>query len=232
MDRVCALVRNDSISDMTERNFLYKEVFTFLETLAGNEGLCQLLFDPQPSRIKSPGLRILSDGSNNDQRCLNFSADQPSVFACSKNTFKQATVFLDISKNIKRGKSKSTSEAEATDMCDMFVEFYGILENTMTVEESERCSTERTKDEWTEFSDQNKVTFTDEVLKNHRFAKSFPSLRHSSKDRMITISKEISNMTTSLPAGVFVKVAESRADVMKVLMIGVEGSPYAGGIFT
>lgn len=232
MDRVCALMRNDSISDMTERSFLYREVLSFLEIISNDEELCQLLFDPQPSRTKSPGLWVLSNGANNDHRCLNFSADQPSLFACSKNTYKQASVFLDISKYIKRGKSKSTSDIEATNMCQMIVGFYGSLEDKMTIEESEECSNERTKDGWTEFSDQNKVTFTDDVLKNHRFTKSFPSLRHSSKDRMIAISKEISNMTTSLPAGVFVKVAESRADVMKALIIGVEGSPYAGGIFT
>lgn len=48
---------------------------------------------------------------------------------------------------------------------------------------------------------------------------------------MITISKEVATMTTSLPTGIFLKIAESRSDVMKVMIVGSEGSPYAGGLF-
>jgi baculoviral IAP repeat-containing protein 6 len=38
-------------------------------------------------------------------------------------------------------------------------------------------------------------------------------------------------LTTSLPPGIFLKIGESRQDVMKVLIIEVEGTPYAGGLF-
>lgn len=48
---------------------------------------------------------------------------------------------------------------------------------------------------------------------------------------MNTISKEVATLTTSLPVGIFLKIAESRSDVMKVLIVGSEGSPYAGGLF-
>lgn len=117
-------------------------------------------------------------------------------------------------------------------MCKTIDQFYGVLLKKMALGVSDHYLTHESKDPWTEFSEKNRVTFTDDVLNNHRLTKIFPSLKGSSRDRMLTISKEISSLTTSLPAGVFVKVAESRADVMKILIVGVEGSPYAGGIFT
>ena len=116
-------------------------------------------------------------------------------------------------------------------MCKTIVKLYSLLEKLAHLA-SDTYSVEEVKDPWAEFSEKNRVTFTDDVLINHRFTKAFPSLKCSTSDRMLIIGREISSMTTSLPAGVFIKVAESRSDVMKVLMVGVEGSPYAGGLFT
>lgn len=231
LDRVCALIRNDSISDLTERSSLYYSLFSFLEILADDLQLAQILFEPQPSRKASPGLQALSDGSSHSRYDFNVNVDQSaSLFQCFSHTYKQARVFLDISKNMKKTRSKLGSSSDPTDMCKTIVKLYNVLEKMEQVI-SDPHFIQDMKHPWTVFSEKNCVTFTDDVLKNHRYAKSFPSLRHSSRDRMLTVGREISNMTTSLPAGVFVKVAESRADVMKVLIIGVEGSPYAGGIF-
>jgi len=79
--------------------------------------------------------------------------------------------------------------------------------------------------------EENRVTFTDEVLANHCFQKQYSVIHTTNIGRMSTIGKEIANMATSLPDGVFLKVADSRSDVMKVLIVGPEGGPYAGGLF-
>lgn len=232
LDGVCALIRNDSISDLTERSHLYYAVFTFIESVANYSPLTQILFEPQPSRKASPGLRALCDGSTESQHDLRLPEGQsPSLFTCFNNTYRQASFFLDLSKSVKRGRSKLGSFADSTDMCKTIVKLYSLLEKLAHLA-SDTYSVEEVKDPWAEFSEKNRVTFTDDVLINHRFTKAFPSLKCSTRDRMLIIGREISSMTTSLPAGVFIKVAESRSDVMKVLMVGVEGSPYAGGLFT
>ncbi|OAL70732.1 hypothetical protein A7D00_5060 [Trichophyton violaceum] len=46
--------------------------------------------------------------------------------------------------------------------------------------------------------------------------------------RMVT---EVANMSTSLPIGIFVKVSESRPDVMKCLIMGPPDSPYGYALF-
>ena len=81
---------------------------------------------------------------------------------------------------------------------------------------------------------ENKVTFTDDVLDFHRYKDKFSGKRVNTAGatgRNNTISKEIANMTTSLPDNIFLKVAEQRSDVMKVLIVGVHGTPYEGGLF-
>ena len=48
---------------------------------------------------------------------------------------------------------------------------------------------------------------------------------------MAALRKEIASLTTSLPDGIFVKISESRPDVMKVLIVAVDGTPYESGLF-
>jgi hypothetical protein len=84
---------------------------------------------------------------------------------------------------------------------------------------------------WTRFQEENRVTFTDDVLMEHMFHSEFSKSTVSKPGRMATLSKEIATLTTSLPPGIFLKIGESRQDVMKALIIGVEDTPYAGGLF-
>jgi hypothetical protein len=236
MDCICALIRNDSIIEITERSTLYHSLFSFIESIAKNPKLIQLLFEQQPNRKKSLGLRVLSDGDLkrgfDDLRDLS-----PSLFTCFSNTYRQAKVFLELTEKDAearyQGKRSSShfKGQDLIDICDRIIKLYCSLEAQCESLDNSICSMEGVKSPWTKFAEGNRVTFTDEVLENHRFAKMFRSLSSTTKDRMIAIGKEISIMTTSLPDGVFVKVAESRSDVMKVLIIGVEGSPYAGGLF-
>lgn len=52
------------------------------------------------------------------------------------------------------------------------------------------------------------------------------------RNRSNAISKQLSALHTSLPEGIFVKIDETRSDVMKILMVGVQGTPYEGGLFS
>ncbi|GAA5917479.1 hypothetical protein JCM6882_004895 [Rhodosporidiobolus microsporus] len=47
----------------------------------------------------------------------------------------------------------------------------------------------------------------------------------------VHLAKELAVLSTSLPPGIWVRVDEARVDVLKVLIAGPEGSPYAGGLF-
>jgi hypothetical protein len=93
---------------------------------------------------------------------------------------------------------------------------------------------EKAHDEtWDRFWRENKFTFSDEIANNHRLCQKPPIYAKApAPNRLNSISKQLSTLHTSLPAGIFVKVDEARSDVLKVLMVGVEGTPYEGGLFT
>ncbi|CCL98146.1 uncharacterized protein FIBRA_00140 [Fibroporia radiculosa] len=56
------------------------------------------------------------------------------------------------------------------------------------------------------------------------------SATRNPKDRLHLI-KELAVMATSLPPGVWMRVDEVRNDVIKSMVAGPEGTPYAGGLF-
>lgn len=211
---------------------LYNGLFAFIQSVSTHARLVQLLFEPQPSRKASPGLRALTSGLSGDQSASKVTANQsPSVFSCFSYSYQQANVFLGLAKNIKQAKSKLGSGTDSIVMCKTIIKLYTALDEKNPHLASNSHAVDEMKDPWVEFSEANRVTFTDDVLMNHRFKQEFTNLKSSNQNRMLVIGREISSMTTSLPAGVFLKVAESRSDVMKVLIVGVEGSPYHGGLF-
>jgi baculoviral IAP repeat-containing protein 6 len=81
------------------------------------------------------------------------------------------------------------------------------------------------------YHEEKRLLFDDNVLISHNYHNEFSKLNWSHSGRMSALGKEIASMTTSLPPGIFLKVAESRFDVMKLLIVGAEGSPYAGRLF-
>ena len=42
---------------------------------------------------------------------------------------------------------------------------------------------------------------------------------------------DVTTLKTGLAPGIFVRYGTSRLDVMKILIVGPEGSPYEGGLF-
>ena len=124
---------------------------------------------------------------------------------------------------------KSEDSQISLGICRNVIEFY--LTIGRTAPDALRTETISVKDVWTEFHQENRVSFTDDVLQGHMFYSQFSKLKNSAPGRMIALGKEIANLSTSLPPGIFLKIGESRQDVMKALIVGVEGTPYAGGLF-
>ncbi len=56
-------------------------------------------------------------------------------------------------------------------------------------------------------------------------------MKHVDPSRMKTIIGEIASLRENLPEGIYVRYAESRPDVMKVLIIGPNDTPYEKGFF-
>lgn len=248
-DHITDLIRNDSISDVTERAELYMEVIEFVKMVADIPALAGLLFEERPEKSRSPGLRTLGNPIIQDASvpAISSTSRSASVFASSKNIYEQVKVFLKLAaKKTLGGSSTQTPvnplKKETMKLCEGILDLHEYLKTKANAAASARPqrivkldeeSEEYKEAAWVTFQEENRVTFTDEVLVAHRYATEMANLKTSvAKNRLSTISKEIATLTTSLPTGIFLKIAESRSDVMKVMIVGSEGSPYAGGLFT
>ncbi|RDW76134.1 hypothetical protein BP5796_06955 [Coleophoma crateriformis] len=232
LDRVCDLLRNDSIVDITNRSDTYRQAFVFTAKIANCPELSTLIYEQRAQKKDSPGILDLSQSSTSSSASnveTVSSATLPSLFSCCKDTYTQAKALLELAdrKISKRGKKRLIENDESLSVCQNVIDLYNLLSSKAPVQVSKLS-----KDPWLEFCESNRVTFTEDVLTPHKYHSLFTRSKFTTKSgRMATIGKEIATMTTSLPPGIFLKVAESRSDVMKILIVGGDDSPYSGGLF-
>lgn len=73
--------------------------------------------------------------------------------------------------------------------------------------------------------------YTENVLKTHHYKAQAGNLKQSPRGRVLHLTRELATMSTSLPQGIFVRVEDSRPDVLKALIVGPGGTPYEGGLY-
>lgn len=231
-DKIIQLIRNDSIVDITERLEVYQATAAFITKIAKHPDLVYLLLEERPNKANTPGLGEVSLATSFTLRGLDGTSRSKPLIACYGDTYLQAKTFLDMSQNPK-ATIKAANTWRSKESNKLLQDLVICFETLDAVASRNVAPVTHTQPEcaWAKFADDNKVTFTDDVLLHHRYTDNFSALQASNRGRLTTISKEIATLKTSLPPGIFLKVAESRSDVMKVLIIGSEGSPYAGGLF-
>ena len=236
-DYLADLVRNDSITDLIARRDVYASAIALIENLSEHRLLQHLLFLKRVNKRTSPGLYLLC--TNRDQiHVLKAQVPKdklPSIYDNGVHLLRQAQTLLRMSEKSPKGSIDHSKECIR--MCKIVVTAFEKLQRIHAIYgDTKPTQDEVANDEsaqiWLKYCSQNAVTFSDNVLKNHRYEDKFVNLKSANKGRLTAISREIANMTTSLPTGIFVKVAESRSDVMKILIVGIEGTPYEGGLFT
>lgn len=73
--------------------------------------------------------------------------------------------------------------------------------------------------------------YTENVLDSHHYKAQANDLKQSPRGRVLHLTRELATMSTSLPQGIFVRVEDSRPDVLKALIVGPGGTPYEGGLY-
>lgn len=75
---------------------------------------------------------------------------------------------------------------------------------------------------------------TTKVYKHH-YAEMISKQSSSNSEKILRLAQEFGTLSSSLPlsldSSIFVRIDEERLDVMKVLIVGPTGGPYAGGCF-
>ncbi|KAE8449676.1 hypothetical protein EG329_007451 [Mollisiaceae sp. DMI_Dod_QoI] len=235
VDRVAALIRNDSIADVRQRASLYNAVLDFILLFAAHSTLVPLILEKRPNKKRSPGIQFL--GGSADRVAFTFdnsaSGMCASLITSGAETLKHAKAFANLAtkSNIAQDLREAV-DPESMAICRKIIKIYKIV--GQIAPEITRKAISPLKDPWMAYTESNRVTFTEAVLTDHSLWKRYSQSTKPEPEpgRMRVLSKEIASMTTSLPPGIFLKISESRPDIMKVLITGAEGSPYAGGLFT
>ena len=121
LDRVAVLLRNDSIVDWTERRRLYFALLDFIKGLLQDSELSKMVFELRPGTNNSPGLRALTESS---RFSFNVHETSTSVFGCTENIYRQARVFLDLSKK----SEDPTTGKESIGICQEVFSVYERME--------------------------------------------------------------------------------------------------------
>lgn len=218
---------NDSLADMTKRSKLYWTVLAFVTSMAEHPDPVEVTTEKRPEKKETRGLQALGDEANRGFFFFDKSEDglAASLATSRYESYQQAKAFVRIVKNSGMAKGfQSMSSRESISISNKIIEFYDTVTKTAPGARIGR----NPKDPWTAYTEANRVAFTNDVLSQHDFINQFSVIRQSRPSRATALCKEIAILNTSLPPGIFVKIAGSRFDVMKVLITGAEGSPYAG----
>ncbi|KAI9708707.1 MAG: hypothetical protein M1828_002670 [Chrysothrix sp. TS-e1954] len=115
------------------------------------------------------------------------------------------------------------------DFCASVLGVFNILKDVAT----DPVLEEKPISPWSRLCKEDRVTYVEDedILKGHHYEKEATRMKFSSGPRFKRLVEDVAILKTSLPDGIFVKLAYSRPDVMKFIIIGPEHTPYAGGLF-
>ena len=238
-DRIAALLRNDSLRDTTARAGLYFTVFEFFERLGKHPNTSYLISEERFVKKHSSGLFVISTSKGkgkaraSHQLIIGQGEDRTtaSLLACMSKIGIQSESLLKASRAVKN-EFRTAASQDLLEVADRIAK----LQLSMKLLSNQKDGSGPKKDReltWTEYNQKYCVTREENMLRHgvYYLASEANSLSQSPPNRIKRLVTEASEMETSLPPNIFVKIDEVRPDVMKCLIIGPEGTPYEAGLF-
>jgi hypothetical protein len=117
--------------------------------------------------------------------------------SCSQEAYKHTNAFADLTKNKAiRTEAKHGSNDEALALCVELLDFYKTVKKTAP--SASDAIAPPSKDAWVNYAEENRVTFTDDVLEGHLFQIDFRRSNESPRGRMAFLWKELTTLKSSL----------------------------------
>jgi hypothetical protein len=214
------LLRNDYLQDVTNRKKLYEALFDLLRTLGSHYATSSgAICNKRPLREDKVNLLVLSF-----QEIPKVSTEYScSILDSLNNLNTQSELLLKEAKH-KEEEFRTAEGQSLLSLCRQITDLRGyLMANSGTKGKAKAIPTKPEVPAMIDLPDH-------EVMKSHAFA-SRANSTVSAPGRFKRIITEITTLKTGLPPGIFVRYAESRPDIMKVVIIGPQGTPYENGIF-
>ena len=211
-DRTAQLLRNDSLQDVNKRADLYFATFAFVDRLYHHDALEHLVKDDRFMKKQSGGLHAIATdwkGKGKVKAAASLAVAHrsegmgSSLIACLTNLATQSKVLL----------GGSHRDAAGEDILEIAKRIQKL--HTRLAPNTAKLATVTT---WKEYLQAYAVTRKADVARHlcSLAMAEAQTIRTSPKNRMKRLVTETSEMTTSLPANVFVMIDEVRPDIMKV----------------
>nr|POE62922.1 putative ubiquitin-conjugating enzyme protein 17 [Quercus suber] len=229
MYKAAALLGTGSLDDVIEKKELYSSLFSFLHTLAIHPELALHTLHAE----RTP--------TNIDQSLLKTSLGQPSLplqplietrrplSAWISGFCRAAKFFLDWAQRNENA-AKDPANKEKITVSKQIIELADFIFTSAPAKNEEEAEMINSRFEW-----QKDLAFSgveDELMfANNVYGKEARETTNLRPVRMKALIKDLEILHTSLPPDIFVRYAESRPDLMKILIVGPGDSPYEHGLF-
>lgn len=226
LHKVAELLRNDSLSDATNRSGLYHQVFDFTQRLALHYVTSPLVFAKRDCHVDKTDLHQIAF-----KKAMPRIEKVPSIVDCAQNLITQSKAIL----RAFGARQEELGDADAEEMLALCTHAADLSEHitiiAQTSDETIRLPIQA--EPWKQWQEQNGVIDIndEEIFRQHHFKSKASSLHFGRPGRIRRLLEETVALRTALPPGIFLRHGTSRLDVMKVLIIGPEDTPYEGGIF-
>lgn len=244
LEKAVDLLRNDSLDDMTHRYSLYEALLSFVERLASHSSTAQIIFAPGITYPADAGLLSTSFGENRyDLR----SSDKGRFKAETCRALSEVALQLEIPTRKMLQRSKAAEEdfgtTEGKNMLSLcravctladFLKFNQQLRGDGPSYKGKGKEPVKPQEDLSKWHQEYCVDeVTDETFSTNYYFWNLASKDQGSppKGRMKSLMTELATLQTSLPEGIYVRHGSSRLDMMKVIIVGPNGSPYEGGLF-
>ncbi|KAI9660629.1 MAG: hypothetical protein M1821_009981 [Bathelium mastoideum] len=229
LDRTAILLRNDSIDDVAKRADLYDKVLSWIGAVGSHPFTANLVVNERTTKTDGFGLLQISFGGGpSTAKGKGKDEKSPSIANCLENLATQSEMLV---KNLEKSKAKQSEATQITvNICNGILLVAHLLNKYMPIQVVAPRNPANAWEQWQRDKAVNDIP-DQEMMNQHVWAKHARSLSHSPKDRIPRIVRELANLKTSLPPGVFVRHATNRVDIWKVLIIGPSGTPYENGLF-
>ncbi|KAK3055565.1 hypothetical protein LTR09_003485 [Extremus antarcticus] len=232
LDKAAELLRNDSLEDATARIGCYEALLDLIRVFASGSRLTAEILHTERT-INKAGHDLMKLSYALPTRLQNEQqATAASIMQSMANLTSQSNMML---RNAQANAEVFESEEgqQLIRLCTNVLDCNDMLTKSTPRRSAKGKAKEAEtadKDAWQKPLALLEVPDED-ILACHYSAKAAKDMKTPKTGRMRHVIKEITNLQTSLPPGIFVRHGESRLDVMKVLIVGPKGTPYENGLF-
>ncbi|PSN60710.1 hypothetical protein BS50DRAFT_681303 [Corynespora cassiicola Philippines] len=219
LDYCAELLRNDSLDNCNKRHELYHVLLSFLRTVGTHPVTSRVIFSERP--LKPDSMNIVTLSFQRVHRPNRRETSKPLASGLrSLNT--QSSLMMRGAK-MNKADFQDNEGKQLMALCQRIIKLSeDLLKNTEDGLYNDHNGA----------VDHGIIDAPDEsILEYYRFKDNAKSMNYSQPGRMKRLITEHTSLMTDLPAGIFVKYACSRIDVIKFIIIGPEGTPYENGLF-